>query len=304
MQASTDDVRDLAGEIEWAKASLISPEGYAAAVAEVGRDIPFDAAKVADGLRRLRGAEGPPRRHHAAGLRRPAAAHRRRHRERRRRRPGVPRPLPLLRRRRVPGRHAAAAARARRLARRPRRPDRRRRRQPDHLLVHRRHAAATCWTSRGASPTPRWCAWNATTAPPRRWCRWPTASSPRPAAGWRAASCTWSASATPGPTPTFNEHPDEVAEAAAVAKAHQEADRSRHRAVGDRGAVPHQRAVGGVRGGAHRGGHRLPGARRRGVLQPPGDPAGAAGAAARRRARRRRRPAARGGPRSCSNRWA
>src|SRR5215213_9484566 len=47
MSTSTDDVRDLAGEIEWAKASLISPEGYAAAVAPVGRDIPFDAAKIA-----------------------------------------------------------------------------------------------------------------------------------------------------------------------------------------------------------------------------------------------------------------
>ena len=47
MNVSTDDVRDLAGEIEWAKASLISPEDYAAAVAKAGRDIPFDAAKVA-----------------------------------------------------------------------------------------------------------------------------------------------------------------------------------------------------------------------------------------------------------------
>lgn len=47
MHVSTDDVRDLAGEIEWAKASLISPEGYPAAVAKVSRDIPFDAAKVA-----------------------------------------------------------------------------------------------------------------------------------------------------------------------------------------------------------------------------------------------------------------
>src|SRR6188472_3824935 len=28
IQASTDDVRDLAGEIEWAKSSLISPEDY------------------------------------------------------------------------------------------------------------------------------------------------------------------------------------------------------------------------------------------------------------------------------------
>jgi DNA helicase-2/ATP-dependent DNA helicase PcrA len=47
LQVSTDDVRDLAGEIEWAKASLISPEAYAAAVAEAGRDIPLDAGKVA-----------------------------------------------------------------------------------------------------------------------------------------------------------------------------------------------------------------------------------------------------------------
>jgi DNA helicase II / ATP-dependent DNA helicase PcrA len=47
VSTATDDVRDLAGEIEWAKASLISPETYAAAVAEAGRDIPFDAAKVA-----------------------------------------------------------------------------------------------------------------------------------------------------------------------------------------------------------------------------------------------------------------
>jgi DNA helicase-2/ATP-dependent DNA helicase PcrA len=47
MSTSTDDVRDLAGEIEWAKSSLISPETYPAAVAEVGRDIPFDAARIA-----------------------------------------------------------------------------------------------------------------------------------------------------------------------------------------------------------------------------------------------------------------
>src|SRR6476661_3020726 len=45
LPTSTDDVPDLAGEIEWAKASLISPEDYASTVAEAGRDIPFDAAK-------------------------------------------------------------------------------------------------------------------------------------------------------------------------------------------------------------------------------------------------------------------
>jgi len=47
LQVSTDDVRDLAGEIEWAKASLISPEGYGKAAAEVSRDVPLDAEKVA-----------------------------------------------------------------------------------------------------------------------------------------------------------------------------------------------------------------------------------------------------------------
>ena len=46
LQVSTEDVRDLAGEIEWAKASLISPEDYPNAVAESSRDIPLDAQKV------------------------------------------------------------------------------------------------------------------------------------------------------------------------------------------------------------------------------------------------------------------
>jgi len=48
LQLSTDDVRDLAGEIEWAKASLITPEGYADAVAAAARETPLDAGKVAD----------------------------------------------------------------------------------------------------------------------------------------------------------------------------------------------------------------------------------------------------------------
>jgi DNA helicase-2/ATP-dependent DNA helicase PcrA len=47
INTSTDDVRDLAGEIEWAKASLISPEQYPTAVAAAGRDIPMDAAQIA-----------------------------------------------------------------------------------------------------------------------------------------------------------------------------------------------------------------------------------------------------------------
>lgn len=46
-KVSTDDVRDLAGEIEWAKASLISPEQYPDAVAAAGRDVPLDAGQIA-----------------------------------------------------------------------------------------------------------------------------------------------------------------------------------------------------------------------------------------------------------------
>ncbi len=47
VNAGTDGVRDLAGEIEWAKASLIGPEEYPAAVAAAGRDIPLDATQIA-----------------------------------------------------------------------------------------------------------------------------------------------------------------------------------------------------------------------------------------------------------------
>lgn len=47
LNVNTDDVRDLAGEIEWAKASLIVPEEYVTAVVATGRDIPLDAEKVA-----------------------------------------------------------------------------------------------------------------------------------------------------------------------------------------------------------------------------------------------------------------
>ena len=109
-------MRDLAGEIEWAKASLISPEGYGAAVAEAGRDIPLDAEKVAavyagyealkanrDGVALLDFDDLLL--HTAAAIENDAAVA-----------AGVPRPVPLFRRRRVPGRHPAAAAGARRVA--------------------------------------------------------------------------------------------------------------------------------------------------------------------------------------------
>ncbi|WP_051343135.1 ATP-dependent DNA helicase UvrD2 [Pseudonocardia spinosispora] len=44
---NSESLRDLAGEIEWAKASLITPERYPAEVARVRRDVPTDATLVA-----------------------------------------------------------------------------------------------------------------------------------------------------------------------------------------------------------------------------------------------------------------
>ncbi|MGW6700877.1 ATP-dependent DNA helicase UvrD2 [Nocardia sp. NPDC055049] len=48
LRASTEMVRDLLSEIEWAKASLIAPEDYPAAAARHHRDAPADVAKVAE----------------------------------------------------------------------------------------------------------------------------------------------------------------------------------------------------------------------------------------------------------------
>lgn len=45
--AGSDDLRDLAGEIEWAKGSLITPADYPGAVAAAGRATPLPAAQVA-----------------------------------------------------------------------------------------------------------------------------------------------------------------------------------------------------------------------------------------------------------------
>ena len=66
----------------------------------------------------------------------------------------------------------------------------------------------------------------------------------------------------PGPEPTFSEYPDEVAEAAAVARSIKKLLESGTAAFGNRGPLPHQRAVGGLRGGAHRSRCAVPGSRR------------------------------------------
>ncbi len=46
--SGTESVKDLLGEIEWAKSSLVAPEDYAAAATAHQRDIPFAAARVGE----------------------------------------------------------------------------------------------------------------------------------------------------------------------------------------------------------------------------------------------------------------
>jgi DNA helicase-2/ATP-dependent DNA helicase PcrA len=58
---NTESLRDLASEIEWAKASLITPERYPAEVARVRRDVPAAAelvAKVYAGYEALKNSSG------------------------------------------------------------------------------------------------------------------------------------------------------------------------------------------------------------------------------------------------------
>ena len=163
--------RDLAGEIEWAKSSLVEPGEYAVAAAKAQREPPHEPAKVAAGLRRVRDVEAPPGRDRLRG---PAARRGVGHRGAPGRRRADPRAVPALRGRRVPGRQPAAAAAARRLAGRPGRPDRGRRRQPDDLLVHRGHLVVPDRLPAPATATRWWSGWSATTGRRRRWSAWPT----------------------------------------------------------------------------------------------------------------------------------
>ncbi|MCZ2838689.1 ATP-dependent DNA helicase UvrD2 [Modestobacter sp. VKM Ac-2985] len=50
-------LRDLAGEIEWAKTTLATPEDYPARAAAAARDLPFDAAAVAEVYRQYESAK-------------------------------------------------------------------------------------------------------------------------------------------------------------------------------------------------------------------------------------------------------
>ena len=172
LNVSTDDVRDVAGEIEWAKASLIGPEEYAPAMAAAGRDVPMDAAQIAAVYSAYEALKVRDETvtlldfddlllHTAAAIENDAAvAEEFRDRYRCFVVDEYQDVTPLQQR-------VLTAWLGDR----------------DDLTVvgdanqtiysFTGATPASCSTSRGGFRTPRWCAWNATTGPPLRWCPWP-----------------------------------------------------------------------------------------------------------------------------------
>ena len=127
-------VRDLAGEIEWAKARRVSPADVRGGGPGVRPRRSPPGAPLRAALPALRGGQGAGRPDRLRGHARDDRAPARGRAGDRRRGPG---PLPLVQRRRVPGHERPPAGAPRRLARRARGPGRRRRRGPDDLHVHR-----------------------------------------------------------------------------------------------------------------------------------------------------------------------
>ena len=280
-------MRDLAGEIEWAKASLICPEEYPAAVAAAGRDIPLDAEKVAAVYSAYEAAQVRDESitlldfddlllHTAAAIEN----------------------------------DAAVAEEFR---------DRYRCFVVDEYqdVTPLQQRVLSAWLGDRDDLTvvgdPNQTIYSFTGASPRYLLdfsrRFPDAtvvrlerdyrSTPQVVSlanrviaaardGSRAASCTWSASVNRDRPRRFTNIPTSRRSRRGRG-IDRPAHRIRHAAVRDRGALPDQCPVRGVRRGADRGGHRLPGPRRRGLFQPPGDPASPAGAAAGGQPRRRRR---------------
>ncbi|MDO5032080.1 ATP-dependent DNA helicase UvrD2 [Corynebacterium sp.] len=57
---SKDTIRDFLSEIEWAKSSLVSPDGYPEKIAAIQREAPADPAKVAEVFRRYESMKSTP----------------------------------------------------------------------------------------------------------------------------------------------------------------------------------------------------------------------------------------------------
>ena len=193
-----------------------------------------------------------------------------------RRRRGVPRPLPPLRRRRVPGRLAAAAAAARRLARRPRRPCVVGDANQTIYTLRRGQPRATCSTSRGGSPRP-WssgCERDYRSTPQVVALANPLigAARDRPA-GTRLRLI---GQRPPGPSPTSPSTTTSPPRPPPSPPGCRRLIADGVAAGRDRGAVPGQRPVRGLRAGARRGRRALRAARRRAVLRPARDPRGCA----------------------------
>ncbi|MDR7328724.1 ATP-dependent helicase [Corynebacterium guangdongense] len=60
LDSGKETVRDLLAEIDWAKSSLVSPDGYEAQVARIKRTPPVDAAKVAEVYQRYESLKTTP----------------------------------------------------------------------------------------------------------------------------------------------------------------------------------------------------------------------------------------------------
>ena len=171
---------------------------------------------------------------------------------------GVPRALPRVHGRRVPGRQPAPADAARALARRPRRPLRRRRRLPVDLRASPARRREYLLGDAVALPAARRSSgWRRTTARRRRCSRSRTGSCRSSAAPRRRCARRGRG----GPSPSCAPFATPEAEAAFLVERIRALPGGRA-ARGDRGPLPDERALGRLRGGASRRAGSRPRARR------------------------------------------
>ena len=230
--------RDRVGEVQPDRRLRLRRRGARRASRTAGEPHPRERRGAVRGVRRREDRAGA---HRLRGRPAPHGRHPR-HAARRRGRGALG--LPLVHRRRVPGRQPAAAAAARPLGRRARRPVRGRRREPDDLHVHRRELVLP---RRLPQPLPPRHGGQARPVlpldPAGRGARKPRAREldrPGGAAAPRAARHPSRRPRAPGA---------HLRRRAGRGRVGREADldphRGRHPGARDRGALPHQRAVRG-----------------------------------------------------------